>query len=180
MCACVCSNNHCVNLAHSSLMYPPVVWSKSITWPLPLITFSNHLNTSLWFWTLWISLCTPLNHLSLAAMSLPLGFCASRKGRRGGGGGRQVSALGWDSIAASGFSSRRSLVGTRWAISLLPCTTGLRVVFWPCRAFISGSEVLFSVCMGDHWPRAVTVESSLASRCGLSQESAQDGWNGSG
>ena len=47
-----------------------------------------------------------------------------------------------------------------------------------CRASIFGSEALFSVCSGDHWRRAVTIESSLVSGCGLSHESAQDDCNG--
>ena len=38
---------------------------------------------------------------------------------------------------------------------------------WPCRASIYCSEALFFACMGDHWPRAVTIESSLESGCGL-------------
>ena len=32
--------------------------------------------------------------------------------------------------------------------------------------------------MGCHSPRAVTIESSLTSRCGGSHKSAQDGWKG--
>ena len=47
-----------------------------------------------------------------------------------------------------------------------------------CRASISGSEAIFSLCRGDHWPRAVTIASSLDSGCGLSLECIQDGCNG--
>jgi len=36
---------------------------------------------------------------------------------------------------------------------------------------------LFSLCRGDHWPRARTTASSLDSGCGLSHECAQDGCN---
>ena len=52
------------------------------------------------------------------------------------------------------------------------------MVFWPCRASISGSEAIFSLCRGGHWPRAVTIASSLDSGCGLSLECVQDGCNG--
>ena len=65
--------------------------------------------------------------MSLPAMSLGLRFYASRKGKTGGGG--WVSTMGWDSIAASGLSYRRSLNGIRWAISLLLCTNGIRKQF---------------------------------------------------
>ena len=47
-----------------------------------------------------------------------------------------------------------------------------------CRASIFGSEVIFLLCRGDHWPRAVTIASSLGSGCDLSHECAQDGCNG--
>jgi len=47
-----------------------------------------------------------------------------------------------------------------------------------CRASISGSEAIFSLCRGDHWPRAVTIAGSLDSGCGLSLECIQDGCNG--
>ena len=40
--------------------------------------------------------------------------------------------------------------------------TGLETVFWPCRAYISGSEAFFSLFRVDHWPIAVTIASSLA------------------
>ena len=53
---------------------------------------------------------------------------------------------------------------------------GLRKQSSECRA--SGSEALFSTCRGDHWPRAVTIESSLESRCASSHKSVQDGYNG--
>ena len=62
--------------------------------------------------------------MSLPAMSLGLRFCASRKGKTEGGG--QVSTLGPGSMAAFGLCSRKPLVGTVWAISLLLCTNGLR------------------------------------------------------
>jgi len=47
--------------------------------------------------------------------------------------------MGANSIAASGHSYRKSLVGTGWAS-------------------ISDSEALFLLRRGDHWPRAVTIE----------------------
>ena len=43
---------------------------------------------------------------------------------------------------------------------------------------ISGTEALFSVCRSNHWPTAVTIESSLESGHGLSPESSQDGCTG--
>ena len=43
------------------------------------------------------------------------------------------------------------------------------------RDSISGSESLFSLCRGNHWPRAVTIDILLESGHGLSHESAQDG-----
>ena len=47
-----------------------------------------------------------------------------------------------------------------------------------CRASISGSEAIFLLCGVDHWPKAVTIASSLESGHGLGHESAQDGCNG--
>ena len=52
------------------------------------------------------------------------------------------------------------------------------MVFWPSRASISGSEAIFVLCGVDHWPKAVTIASSLESGHGLGHESAQDGCNG--
>ena len=43
---------------------------------------------------------------------------------------------------------------------------------------ISGCEAIFLLCRGDHWPRSVTIASSLDSGCGLSLECVQDGCNG--
>jgi len=59
--------------------------------------------------------------MSLQAMSLGLRFCASRKGGRGGGG-----QVGPGNMASSGFSCRKPLVCTGWAIALLLCMNGLR------------------------------------------------------
>ena len=56
---------------------------------------------------------------------------------------------------------------------------GIEMVFWSCRASISGSEALFLLyTRGNHWPRAMTIESSLESGCDLSHKSAQDDCNG--
>jgi len=65
--------------------------------------------------------------MSLLAMSLGVRFCASRKGRTGGGG--------WAPVL--GYFGEKALVGAMWAISNLLCMTGLRKVFWPCGASIS-------------------------------------------
>ena len=43
---------------------------------------------------------------------------------------------------------------------------------------ISGSEATFSLFRGNHWPRAMTIASSLDGGCDLSLECVQDGWNG--
>jgi len=40
------------------------------------------------------------------------------------------------------------------------------------------TPAIFSLCRGDHWPRAVTIASSLDCGCGLSLECGQDGCNG--
>ena len=53
-------------------------------------------------------------------------------------GRRRVSILAQDSMAASGFSYRKPLVGTGWDISLLLSS-------------ISDSKAPFLVCMDDHW-----------------------------
>ena len=38
--------------------------------------------------------------------------------------------------------------------------------------------LFLSVWTGSHWPRAVTIDNSLMSGCGLSHESAEDGCKG--
>ena len=64
------------------------------------------------------------------------------------------------------------LVGTGWAIFLLLFMNGLRK--WSSGhvgpPFLA-VEALFSVYRGDHWPRSVTIESSLKSGCNLRHES---------
>ena len=115
--------------------------------------------------------------MSLLAMSFGLRFCASENGRTEGGG--RDSTLGPGNMAASGLSRRKPLARTGWAISLLLCTNELRK--W-CSGHIHVGPPflavsLFSLCSGDHWPRARTTASSLDSGCGLSHECAQDGCN---
>jgi len=78
-------------------------------------------------------------------------------------------------MVVSGLGCGKALVGTEWATLH---KWAYKTVFWPCRASISASEALFSLCRGDHWPRAMTIESGLESGCGLSHESVQDGCNG--
>jgi len=82
--------------------------------------------------------------MSLLAMSLGLSFRASRRGRTGGGG--WVHPKGANSMAASGLNCKRHWVGH---FSPPFHKMGLGVVFWPCRASISGSEALFSLCRGN-------------------------------
>jgi len=84
-------------------------------------------------------------------------FYASRKG-----GGGWVQPNGINSMAASGLS----FIESPWSalggplISHLLCTNRLRkTIFWPCGASTLGNEALFSLWRGDHWPRAVTIES---------------------
>ena len=87
-------------------------------------------------------------------------------------------------MAASGLSCTKPLVRPGWAISLLLHMNGLTK--WssghvrPPFPLISGSEAIFSLCRGNNWPTAVTIASSLDSRCGLSLECVQDGCNGTG
>jgi len=47
-----------------------------------------------------------------------------------------------------------------------------------CYKLLAYKTVFLSCfCRGNHWPRAVTIESSLKSGCGLSNESEQDSYN---
>ena len=55
--------------------------------------------------------------MSLPAMSLGLRFCVSRKGGTGGGGWVHPEAA--NSMAVSGLTCRKALVGTGMAISVL-------------------------------------------------------------
>ena len=52
------------------------------------------------------------------------------------------------------------------------------LAMYNCRASVSGSEAIIPPRRGDHWPRAMTIKSSLESGCGLSHTFAQDGSNG--
>ena len=56
--------------------------------------------------------------------------------------------------------------------------TGLENGLLASRASVSCKEAIFSLCRGDHWPRTVTIASTLDSGCGLSLECVQDGCNG--
>jgi len=55
--------------------------------------------------------------MSLPAMSFGDRFCLSRKGRTGGGGWVHLKSA--NSMAVSGLGSRKALVGTRRAISVI-------------------------------------------------------------
>ena len=77
------------------------------------------------------------------------------------------TTLGPGNMAASGLRCRKPLVSPGWAISLL--------VFWACRPSISGIKTIVLLCRDDHWPRAVTVASSLDSGCDLSLVCTEDG-----
>ena len=90
--------------------------------------------------------------MSLPAMSLGLRFCTLKSA---------------NSMTASRLGYRKALVGTGWAISLLLCMNWLSKqscgLVWPS---------FLLVCTAGHWPRAVTIENSLMSGCGLSHKSA--------
>ena len=62
--------------------------------------------------------------LSVGAIRFEDRFCASKKGRIGGGG--QVSAQGAVHMAAALAGCRKALVGTGWTISHLVSTNRLR------------------------------------------------------
>ena len=87
---------------------------------------------------------------------------------------------GANSMAASELGCRKALVGTGWANSLLLCMNGLRKqisgLLGPPFPTLS---LFFSVYTGSDWLRAMTIENSLISGCGLSHESAEDGYKDS-
>jgi len=84
-------------------------------------------------------------------------FCFSRKGGTGGGG--WVHTKGANSMAASGLGFRRALVlALGGAILSCFCKNRLRkrpsgLVGPP---FLT-MALFFSVCMGGHWPRAMSI-----------------------
>ena len=101
--------------------------------------------------------------MSLPAMSLGLRFCASRKGRTGGGG--WVHPKGVNSMAASGLVLRSDLVGTGRAISVLFVLVGP-----PFPEF----KAHFSATAGWHFSRDLTRR-LLIGGCGLSHVSVKYG-----
>jgi len=71
--------------------------------------------------------------MSLPAMSFGNRFCVSRKDSTRGGG--WVHLKGANSMAMSGLSVRKSLVGSGKPFSLVSCTNGLRKQSsQPCKA----------------------------------------------
>ena len=70
-------------------------------------------------------------------------------------------------MAASGRGCSKPLVGTRWAISSLLCTNGLRK---PSSGHVRhpflAVKFFFSVCTSGHCLRAMTIESLLTSGSG--------------
>ena len=95
------------------------------------------------------------------------------------GGGGWVHLKGANCMAASGFRrKKRPWLALGGHFSPPFHKMGLGMIFWPCRATISGSEVLFSLCRDNHWPTAVTIKSLLESGSDLSHGSTQDVWNG--
>ena len=95
----------------------------------------------------------------------------SRNGGTMGGG--WVHLKGANSMAASGLGFGWHWVGQH-------CQNGgpTRPEVMPIHAQ-DRNVALFSVCTGIHWLRAMNINNSLMSGCGLSHESAEDGCKGS-
>jgi len=115
--------------------------------------------------------------MSLPAVSLGLTFCASRKGRTGEVGGctRRVQTS-WPCLGLSVEMPWLALVGpylSSFAWLALEKSSGL-----VAPPFLR-MKLLFLVCMGSHWLRAMTIENSLMNGCGLNHESAARavGWS---
>ena len=95
--------------------------------------------------------------------------------RAGQGGGEWVYRKAQKQPCCLHPGCRRALVDTGRVIFLLLCMNWLRkqtsalwgLRFWQCHFFLGG-----------HWLRAVTIENSLMSGCGLSHESAEGGCKG--
>ena len=133
----------------------------------------------------WPIICDQRKHasynvqlvMSLPAMSLCLRFCTSRKGRTGGGG--RVPT--WAQIAwlRLGLVVENTWLALGGSSLLLLCMNGLRKqssghVGPP---FLAVKLFSCSYVRGNHWQRAMTIERSVDSGCGLSHKSAQDGCN---
>ena len=106
----------------------------------------------------------------LLAMSLGLRFCASSKGGTGGGG--WAHPKGANSMAASGLSYRKALVGTGLAIFLLLCMNRLRKQ--PSGPPFLTRSFSLSLQRGS-LAESHDCENSSMSGCGLSHESAENG-----
>jgi len=77
-------------------------------------------------------------------------------------------------MAAFGLSSWSALGGPFLSsFAQMSLENGLVAMY--CTASISGSEAIFLLSRSNHWPRAVTI---VDSGCGLSQECARGGCNG--
>ena len=75
-----------------------------------------------------------------------------------------------------GLGYRKALMGTGWAISLLLCMNQLRkqpsgLVGPPFLTMMLFAWSAWAI----HWPKVMTIESSLMSGCGLSHKSAENG-----
>ena len=113
--------------------------------------------------------------MSLLAMSFGRRFCFSRKGRIGRSG--WVHPKGANSMAASGFVSRKELVGTGRAISVLFGINGVRnkrsqLVGLPFPAF----KAWFYGTAGWHFLRYLTRH-LLIGGCSQSLVPVKDIWN---
>ena len=107
--------------------------------------------------------------LSVGAIHFEDRFCTSKKG--GIGGGRWVLAQGAMHMAAALAGCRKALVGTGLGISLFFDTNG-RVKKEKClfRSSMSGTVGSFQSGEAFTGQRALTIVSSLMSRCGRGHE----------
>ena len=75
----------------------------------------------------------------------------------------------------SGLSFRNTMVGVRWAASVVHAQITEKTVLSPCRTPISGREAFPPVCTSNCWLRTMTIISLLMGGCGLSHEHEWDG-----
>ena len=94
--------------------------------------------------------------------------CTSKKGRDRR---RWVYLKGTNNVVASGLGCRKALIGTVWAISLLLCMAWLRKHHLALRVLHFWQWNF--VCMANVWLRAVNIEKSSMSWCGLQRMAAK-------
>ena len=99
-----------------------------------------------------------------------------QKGWYGGSG--QVSKLGPDTMMLLDLAVESSWLELGGLFLASFARMGLERSCGNVGPPISDSEVLFSVCSGNYWPRTVSIESVLESGYCLSPKSPQDDCNG--